>query len=755
MAKQYTIRGTVPIIANSSVTDMATSALEIKLEDIPVDDVDFTDLEEEYDVQDEFNFDHYIVVTGAPVIPASKVPVLQKALNGLFSKAGKIVDMEFPIDETTKKSKGFLFVECASSTDATKIIKAFHGKRLDLKHRLYIYTMKDVEKYNSGNFNTTFEEPEVPNVVESGSLKWWLQDQENRDQFILQKDDLTTVFWNSAVAKTDTVVESRNNWSSNYVRWSPKGTYLFSYHDQGACAWGGPNFDRLMRFYHPQVRISSVSPNERFLVTFSADPIKVEEDEKNSPFTQKSDGHQIAIWEISSGLLMATFPVVKSPFLHWPLVRWSYNDKYCARMVGDTLVVHDSTNGFAPMEQKSLKVPGIRDFCFAPTGVQLQPFRQNDEPSVLLAYWTPETNNMSCKGTVVEVPRGRVLKTVNLVQVSNVTIHWQNKSEFLCFNVERHTKSGKTVFSNLEICKITEKDIPGEKIELKDCVTQFAWEPNGKRFVTIAIRDTGDDNPAIPRHVVDFWAPEAKEKDKSKAKQGEIKRWSLVKSIPNKFSNTIAWSPAGRFVVVSTLVKPNVRKSDFDFYDMDYSGEKIINDNKDVAATLKDVAHPTLLSATDLSWDPSGRFLAVWSSSLKHKMENGFKIYNIAGNLVREEAIPNFKNFAWRPRPECLLSNAEKKKVRKNLREWSAQFEEQDAMEADTAMRDLILHQRKMLKEWHEFRAATSTMLKEEFGYEAFDVLPEDVNSEDFTVVEEVQEEILDEKEEKVENVEN
>lgn len=306
---------------------MATSAEEIRMEDIPVDDLDFSDLEEKYKVNDDVNFDQYIIVTGAPVIPESKVPVLKKALNGLFSKASKVIEMEFPIDESTKKTKGFLFVECASPADGSKIIKAFHGKRLDLKHRLFIYTMKDVEKYNSENFSTEFEEPEIPNMVPSGDLKWWLQDQEGRDQFVLQKDDLTTVFWNSAVAQTDAVVESRKNWSSNYVRWSPRGTYLFSYHDQGAVAWGGPNFDRLMRFYHPQVRISSVSPNERYLVTFSADPIKSDEDNKDCPFSKKSDGHQIAIWEISSGLLMTTFPVIKSPFLHWPLIKWSFDDK--------------------------------------------------------------------------------------------------------------------------------------------------------------------------------------------------------------------------------------------------------------------------------------------------------------------------------------------------------------------------------------------------------------------------------------------
>lgn len=723
---------------------------DIRLEDIPVDDIDFSDLESQYEVHKDIEFDQYIIVCGAPVIPESKMPVLRKALTGLFSKAGKVVDMSFPIDEQTKKTKGFLFVECGSPADGNRIIKAFHTKRLDVKHRLYIYTMKDVEKYNSDSFNTEFVEPDMPEFVPSSSLKSWLQDESGRDQFVLQKDDLTSVFWNSNSSEEYEVVESRDNWSNHYVRFSPKGTFLFSYHDQGVVAWGGPHFDRLRRFYHPNVRTSSVSPNEKYLVTFSADPLACDEDNSSCPFTKKNEGHQICIWEIQSGLLMTTFPVVQSPFLHWPLIRWSFNDQYCARMVGDTLVVHDASKGFAPMENKVLKVSGIRDFSFAPTGVELQPFRQGDEPSVLIAYWTPETNNMSCKGTVVEVRRGRVLKTVNLVQVSNVSLHWQNESKFLCFNVERHTKSGKTIFSNLEICKLTEKDIPVEKIELKDCVIAFEWEPHGSRFVTIADHETGDDNPSIPRHVVSFYVPEFKEKDKGS--KSEIKKWMLVTSVPNKFSNTISWSPAGRFVVVATLVKPNFRKSDFCFYDLDFAGEKNLNENKEaISASLKDVAKPTFMSATDMAWDPSGRFLSVWSSALKHKMENGFKIYNIAGTVTKEDTIANFKNFAWRPRPASLLTNAERKRVRKNLREWSAQFEEQDAMEADSAMRDLILRQRELLKEWQEYRAHTSSELKAEFGYEAYNITPSDENSNDFIAVEEIKEEILEEKEEKVE----
>ncbi|CCF57492.1 hypothetical protein KAFR_0C05010 [Kazachstania africana CBS 2517] len=720
---------------------------DIKLEDIPVDDIDFSDLENEYKLDDEFNFDQYIVVNGTPIIPESKVPVLQRVLTNLFTKAGKVVNMEFPIDEATKKSKGFIFVECGSIDDGKKIIKAFHGKRLDANHRLFIYTMKDVERYNSDSFETEFKEPELPEFVPSSSLKSWLLDENLKDQYVLQDDKTTTVFWNSNFEDTN-VVESRDNWSSNYVRFSPKGTYLFSYHPQGVTAWGGPHFDRLKRFYHPNVRTSAVSPNEKYLVTFSSDPIKLDDNDEECPFTIKNEGHQICIWDIESGLLCATFPFIKSPYLHWPLIRWSYNDRYCARMVGDTLVVHDAEKKFAPLENKSLKVAGIRDFSFAPTSVKLQPFRANDEPSVLLSYWTPETNNISCKATIVEVPRGRVLKTVNLVQVSNVSLHWQNQSEYLCFNVERHTKSKKTLFSNLEIVKLTEKDLPVEKMELKEPVMAFEWEPKGSKFITISVADTDDDNVSVPKNIVSFFALEKKD---SKDNDASIK-WKLAKAISNKFSNTISWSPAGRFVVVASVVKPDVRRSELDFYDTEFNGEKNINDDKDVMASIKDVAHPANASVTDMTWDPSGRFLTCWSSSLKHKADNGFRMYNIAGHVIKEDGIKNFRNFMWRPRPESTLTNAERKKVRKNLKEWSAQFEEQDAMEENSAVRELILKQREQLKSWNAYRKSTDDRLQSKFNLQLSQLDGNKVvNENDYAVIEEIKEEIVEETQEKVE----
>ena len=46
-------------------------------------------------------------------------------------------------------------------------------------------------------------------------------------------------------------------------------------------------------------------------------------------------------------------------------------------------------------------------------------------------------------------------------------LHWQNQGDFLCVKVDRHTKTKKSIFCNLEIFRVREKDFPVEVVELK------------------------------------------------------------------------------------------------------------------------------------------------------------------------------------------------------------------------------------------------------------------------------------------------
>lgn len=86
-------------------------------------------------------------------------------------------------------------------------------------------------------------------------------------------------------------------------------------------------------------------------------------------------------------------------------------------------------------------------------------------------------------------------------------LYWQNQGAFLCVRVDRHTKTKKSIFCNLEIFRVREKDFPVEVVELKgtmhvplcyyqpfltqrtDTVTDFSWEPKGERFAIVSSSD--------------------------------------------------------------------------------------------------------------------------------------------------------------------------------------------------------------------------------------------------------------------------
>lgn len=136
-------------------------------------------------------------------------------------------------------------------------------------------------------------------------------------------------------------------------------------------------------------------------------------------------------------------------------------------------------------------------------------------------------------------------------------------------------------------------------------------------------------------------------------------------------------------------------------------------------------------------------------------MENGYHLYTFSGQALREEPIEGFKQWAWRPRPDRLLSKEEMKAVRKNLRDYSRQFEEVDLAKKSTANKAVVEARRQQLEEWLAYRLRTTEDLYEERHELGLPEISEEraalvvAEDEDQTkVVEEIFEEILDESEE-------
>lgn len=95
-------------------------------------------------------------------------------------------------------------------------------------------------------------------------------------------------------------------------------------------------------------------------------------------------------------------------------------------------------------------------------------------------------------------------------------------------------------------------------------------------------------------------------------------------------------------------------------------------------------------------------------------MENGYHLYDFKGTLLREESQDRFKQLLWRPRPPTLLSKEEQAEIRKNLRNYSKLFDEQDMAKKNTANRQVVEARRRMLSEWLAWRESMLQMLKEE-----------------------------------------
>lgn len=131
-------------------------------------------------------------------------------------------------------------------------------------------------------------------------------------------------------------------------------------------------------------------------------------------------------------------------------------------------------------------------------------------------------------------------------------------------------------------------------------------------------------------------------------------------------------------------------------------------------------------------------------------MENGYHLYDFKGELLREEHIEKIKQLSWRPRPPTLLSRDEQKTIRKNLREYSKDFEEQDRVEEDKEKGAIVEERRRILSEWLAWREKEEEDLKaerRELGLKDDDEEADEKDGEG-AVVEEIMEEVLDEVEE-------
>lgn len=201
------------------------------------------------------------------------------------------------------------------------------------------------------------------------------------------------------------------------------------------------------RFAHAEVQLIDFSPFERYLVTWSAKPIEIDTRRGPSPFTAEDEGNSIAVWEVMTGRLLRTFPMIaevlteaqkkdplapKRPSMVWPMFKWSPDEKYVGRVTpGQQISVYEVPS-MGLLGKKSVKIEGVADFEWSPlndkerdeleaeamgkprTG-KAGPIREN-----VIAFWTPEVQNQPARVTLMALPSRIPIRSKNLFNVHDV-----------------------------------------------------------------------------------------------------------------------------------------------------------------------------------------------------------------------------------------------------------------------------------------------------------------------------------------------
>ncbi|KAM7192470.1 putative eukaryotic translation initiation factor 3 subunit 9 [Rhypophila sp. PSN 637] len=729
-------------------------------EDFDMDEVDISDLREKYEVSLEQGYDTFVVVDGLPAVTEEQKPKLVKFLLKKLNTVGKAREdsIEMPMGPDGK-SMQFAFVEYSTAAEAAAAVRQLDFTPLDKKHTLRVNKFTDIDRYGrEGRVDEEYTVPEIPPFEEQEHLRSFMADPSGRgrDQFVMFRGESVGVFWNNEKDQPENIVD-RQHWTETFVQWSPLGTFLTSVHAQGVQLWGGASWSRKRRFAHPFVNLVAFSPNEKYMVTWSNRPISIP-DEGHPSLSLDDDGKNYVIWDVETSKPIRSFAQLDTPTsvdengaprkqkLPWPAFKWSADDKYVARLnPGSSISVYELPR-MNLLDKTAIKIDGVVDFDWAPATVQRDGVKTYEQ---LLSFWTPELGSNPAKVGLMTLPSKQVIRSLNLFSVSDVKLHWQSDGAYLCVKVDRHSKSKKSQATTLEIFRVKEKGVPVEVVDtIKDTVINFAWEPKGDRFVIITTTEPVGPTAVAPKTSVAFFCPE-------KAKGNAVGNFKHLRTLDKKNSNAIFWSPKGRFVLIGTI--HNQQSADLDFYDLDFEGEKPESD-KDLTANLQLMNTADHYGVTDVEWDPSGRYVATWASFWKHKLENGYHLYDFKGEQLREEHIEGFKQWQWRPRPATLLTKEEQKAIRKNLREYSRVFEQEDAERINSADVAVVQERRRLLEEWYAWRAQVEEELAEEreiLGLPA-DPVAELLKAktaaiapgQEEQVIEEIMEEVLEETEE-------
>lgn len=625
----------------------ATDLLEEDGEDDLVDFLSEGDTEELEDPEETVKLDDTfpttVFICNLPKVPKAKYDKLMGVLGKLIDKYGEN-DKIMPMDSTGEMSEGCAIVTFKTDEQANNAASTLDGMALDKSHKFKVVKMDDFDAITSRR--EEFQAERTLSSFSRSDFRKWLLDEKCREQILLRYQTETEIYWHDTMNGAPALCyggerEKANKkiWCDWRVQWSPHGSYLTTFHQQGIALWAGPDFRKKVRFAHESVKYIQFSPTEDHILTWNG-----------SHYTENDD-NAVRIFRVLTGECMkkCKTPMVCPLGGEFPHFLWSQDGKYLAECTDSAIIVRETDTFDLIKDEEGRKVRLKYD--------ALHTFQWSPKDNVI-AVWTLEKNNNPARLVLVEIPSRKELASRSRTQVE-ASMYWQSEGDYLCLLVTKLSKTKKKGTTNLEIFRIRERNIPVDIVEVRDTVRGFYWETKGKRFAVLTTDDAGH-HPKLLIYML------------GSAKCEQISSFDL----PSNSFNELFWAPEGQYFVCCAIGQG----------DLLFGG--LTPDNK-LEINFKD-EHFML---TDVQWDPSSRFVITAVTQpmqnemggFKYSMEAGYSIWTFQGRKLYQQQKEKLWQIAWRPHPPSLLPADKQRDIRKNIKQFSKRYDALDDQAKDAA----------------------------------------------------------------------
>jgi len=589
------------------------------------------------------SFPTTVFICNLPKVPQSKYDKLLAVLGRLIDKYGEN-DKTMPMNKSGETSEGCCIVTFKTEEEAVKAASTLDGMALDKSHRLKVVRLDEFD--NITYRSEEFEAQRTLTYFSRGDFRKWLSDEKCREQFLLRFQTETEIYWHDQMNGSPMLCyggerEKANKkiWCDWRVEWSPSGSYLATFHQQGIALWAGPDFKKKVRFAHESVKHIQFSPTEDHILTWNG-----------SHFTENDD-NAVRIFRVLTGECKkkCKTPMVCPTGGEFPHFLWSQDGRYFAECTDNAILVRDTETFDLITDEEGRKVRLKYD--------ALHTFQWSPKDNVI-AVWTLEKNNNPARLVLVEIPSRKELASRSRTQVE-ASMYWQSEGDYLCLLVTKLSKTKKKGTTNLEIFRLRDRNIPVDIVEVRDTVRGFHWETKGNRFGVLTTDDAGH-HPKLLIYLL------------GSAKCEQICAFDL----PSNSFNQVFWAPEGQYFVVAAIGQG----------DLLFGG--LTPDNK-LEINFKD-EHFML---TDVQWDPSSRYVitAVTQQmqnemgNFKYSMEAGYSIWTFQGRKLFQQQKEKLWQISWRPHPTSLLPKEKQNDIRKNIKQFSKRYDALDDQAKDSA----------------------------------------------------------------------